>query len=177
MLTQFDKDFFVASPGRDWILRHRGQEFCDYCNKVNRTLYPRGIDILLNLENGAPPITTQNTLCIGIISKELKTAILPWLGELAFGRCFDVEGRLIESFESFYTDLYVTPVSTDRFCCSRCGVVTAQWGVPPKLYHRDVRDREVLVTASCEVLVSERVRVSVNWRLFPEIELVPFELV
>lgn len=175
-LEQADKSAHVETPGRDWILEHRGVEFCDYCNKVNRSQYPRGVDVVLSLAGGMPSVGRQHTLCIGLISAHLRNALGKWMDDFAFGMCYDRNGTFIGNCSTFYHGTYVIPVSNEQFVCPRCGTVTAHWSEPPRLHHEGVGSRLIVEEATNLLYISEEVYESVNWQDFPDIDLIECEV-
>lgn len=177
-LEHADKDYQLASPGRDWILQHRGVEFCEYCSKVKRSLYPRPIDIILNMSGYEFSIGRQNSLCIGVISMRLKNALAPWLGNFVFGQCRDVSGSITPNYQTFYSNRYVVPIARDidRFVCHLCGTATAHWGEPPRLLRADFTN-PIMEEATDLLYVSEEVYTSVKWSSFADIDLVECELI
>lgn len=172
-------DNYVYTP-RDWVLAHRGVEFCEYCGKVRRELYPRSIDTAIAHPELLPTAGTTDNLRLGVMHIELRRLLQPWMSHFVFGRCLTIDGHVILTHVTFYSARYVVLQTTPDlyYDCERCGVRVGHWGdLPIRLAKEQLDGRQVVEDAVNGLYVSERLVQSIDWSRFPDLELLDVELV
>lgn len=164
---------------RDWKERSLGVEFCRACKKVDRRRYPEPVDAhILEIPKGTSA-SSVSFRSVGIIRADLRARLSGYMPRFVFGRCFDATGTRLADYATHYSDAFIIVRGSREskyYPCAECGSVGSLWEEPAYVVRSELGPGPVYHDAGCTLYVNEELARTIDWSLFGDIELFPFEI-
>jgi hypothetical protein len=167
-------------PNTAWMDSVLGDIYCRGCWTLDRSRYPKPVDVFVERFSSRNPIGFVDRVCMGVIRNDLRALLEPWTTKFTFGNCFDDDGRHIATHSTFYSSDYVIkrmgPGSV-YWQCNLCGVISSRRGGSRSYFlSYDVGDLKIMHTRYCSTLVTEEILRQVDLTKVPGLAIGEYPL-
>lgn len=163
-----------------WVSRSAGTLFCKYCRSVNRSLYPRPLDVVLLAD---PPRTwtigEPFRVGISIYRADFAEIIRKAVPRFVAGRCLLPNGQVIRDYVTLYSDKAVLmrgDRETTTKVCKLCGSVWSDLvminpGRPAYLLRHQLTGDLFYQGESSPDFMEDELVGCIDWHRFPDLEV------
>jgi uncharacterized C2H2 Zn-finger protein len=171
-----DDEHYIHTTARWRDQEGEGKVYCPKCGGLYHNRFPEPIDIVLSeypdpdKSIGGPVYFTP----ISIYHRDFIYRIREYLPETEFalGRCFDIEGRLIEDYITCYSRKYLIVRSgpgSEFKLCPECNNVRRMRYAPPYEYipRFYLTDARIYMKANCRLFIDEELALQLDYSPWP----------
>lgn len=148
-------------PDEAWLRDAQGDQLCAACSCLDRTQYPRPLDVVLSSEPQEQVLDRIETTQITIFRRDFIDALSNHLTGFVLGGCLLSDGSLIEGYCTCYSPSYVLLRGNrqSRYAiCPECGAIISELGNSPKyVLERDITESLIYQDVRCQLLLADQV--------------------
>lgn len=179
-LMQRNKADWWVLTDYQWVKESHNHTLCKKCHKVLPHVYPRPVDVRLRQLPKKRTVDRTDRGGIGVMRRELHELLAGHMESFAFGRCLDLQGDVIDSHVSFYTNHHIVVRGGPKSKyepCNECGsmfyLFEGRKPHPYVLRRYLTPGRHVYHDYFPATFVTRELADSITWALFKDIELFP----
>jgi len=166
MLYRVDTGYFVECmkpelvfPDEEWL--QQGAGICPRCNYIDRSRYPRPVDVVLADRPEGQTAALIETSGITIWRRDFVKIIEKHLDGFVLGKCLLADDTVLDDYVTCYGAKYIVVRGNrqSRYrICSACGTVASEVRPGPEyVLARDLTDAKVYQNAQCRFFLAEEV--------------------
>lgn len=164
----------------DWLHRTEGELYCRECRTMNRRLYPKPIDVVLQC---VPPRTWSEGIlfrvAIPVFRSDFAKLIVNECPRMVIGTCRLTNGQIVKDYVTMYREKWVLmrgDRATKTRVCHVCGSVWTDLvmvfpGRPAYLLRHQLSDESVYQDCSGSLLLQDNLVRRIDWSRFPDMRL------
>lgn len=148
-----------VTPDEDWLAGACGDIVCPQCRRIDRTQYPRPLDVVFC----DPPSYETSVLLEGtgitVFRRDLVDYLRDHLAGFVLGECFLDDGSAMDEYVTCYGRDYVIVRggrNSRNFVCNGCGMILSDLGPGPRyVIQQELTGASVYQDAQCGLYLAE----------------------